>query len=221
MKKRILLMMALMMILTLVAAALADGDTALERVVEDCNGLLFRLDNVTLKGGAEFSLDGEWFKTVDAVYMQDGYRSYWDLKVKSPRKFKAGEIKESGYTIYGDMESVYVTEVLFPGVFKSGCTDARNTVLRNTLQTSLLMDVFRSLAGQASSFLDEQSLTLTGDGKGGEVICVKLDNGAPEMVNLALTMLLRFAGKRYFSLDEDNVEDRITETTPCGCDSII
>ena len=212
MKKRIALMMALMMVLTLAAAALANENNALELVAEDCDRLLFSLDNVTLKGGVELSLDGEWFKTADGVYMQDGYRSYWDLKVRSPRRFKAGEIKESGYTVYGDRETVFVTEVIFPGVYKSGCTDARNTVLRNTLQTTLLMELFRSLAGQASSLLDEQSLTLTANEKGGREIRVKLDNGAPELVDLALTMLLRFAGKRYFRLDGDDVDIELTGT---------
>ena len=210
MKRLVSLVAALVMIFTLASAALAEENNILQQVAEDCDRLLFRLDNVTLRGGAELSYEGQWFKTAEGVYQQEGFRSCWDLKVKTP--LKDGTVRESGYTIYGDLDQVYVEEVLYPGFPKSGLIDPRNTVLRETLQTGLLMGMIRSLAGQAPSFLGEKGMTVADAGNGGKEITLKLDESTPEIVNLALTMLMRFAGKRYFRLDEDEVNIELTSS---------
>ena len=94
MKRTMALMTALIMVFTLAAAVLAEDSNILVQVVNDCEKLLFNTDNVTLKGGVEFSLDGKWFKNADIVYQQEGYDAYCDLKVKSPKK--DGTVKESG-----------------------------------------------------------------------------------------------------------------------------
>ena len=210
MKRLVSLVAALVMILTLASAAPAEENNVLQQVAEDCDRLLFRLDNVTLRGGAELSYEGQWFKTAEGVYQQEGFRSCWDLKVKTP--LKDGTVRESGYTIYGDLDQVYVEEVLYPRFPKSGLIDPRNTVLRESLQTGLLMGMIRSLAGQAPSFLGEKGMTVADAGNGGKEITLKLDESAPEIVNLALTMLMRFAGKRYFRLDEDEVSIELTSS---------
>ena len=68
MKRLLTLVTALVMILTLAAAALAEGNNVLLQVADDCDKLLFSTDNVTLEGNMEFSFDGNWFKTIDGVY---------------------------------------------------------------------------------------------------------------------------------------------------------
>ena len=208
MKRLVSLVTALAMILLLVSGALAQEDNVLQQVVEDCDRVLFRLNNVTLRGGVELSYEGQWFKTAEGIYQQEDFRSCWDLKVKSPRK--DGSVSETGYTIYGDNDQVYVEEVMYPKYPKSGLIDPRDTVLRETLQTKLLTEVVRTLAAQVPSFLGEKGMTVAAAGNGGQEITLKLDESAPEFVNVALTMMMRFAGKRYFRLDEDDVDIELT-----------
>ena len=208
MKRLVSLVTALAMILLLVSGALAQEDNVLQQVVEDCDRVLFRLNNVTLRGGVELSYEGQWFKTAEGIYQQEDFRSCWDLKVKSPRK--DGSVSETGYTIYGDNDQVYVEEVMYPNFPKSGLIDPRDTVLRETLQTKLLTEVVRTLAAQVPSFLGEKGMTVAAAGNGGQEITLKLDETVPEFVNVALTMMMRFAGKRYFRLDEDDVDIELT-----------
>ena len=208
MKRLVSLVTALVMIFALGTAALAEESNVLQQIAEDCDRVLFRLNNVTLRGGVELSYEGQWFKTAEGVYQQEDFRSCWDLKVKSPRK--DGTVAETGYTIYGDYDQVYVEEVMYPQFPKSGLIDPRDTFLRETLQTKLLMEVVRTLAGQAPAFLGEKGMTVAAAGNGGQEITLRLDDSAPDFVNVALTMLMRFAGKRYFRLDEDEVNIELT-----------
>ena len=94
MKKRIALTLALAMILVSVSAF---AETPVRKMYDSVFNLLFDTNNVTLTGHAEFSLDGEWFKTADAVYIQDGVNSRFDWKLLSPRW--DGSERESGYTV--------------------------------------------------------------------------------------------------------------------------
>lgn len=212
MKRLTALLTALVMALTMTAAtALAEGDNVLQQIVDDCDRLLFQLDNVTLQGGMELSYEGQWFKTVEGIYQQEGFRSCWDLKVESPEK--NGGILRSGYTIYGDSDRVYVDEVLDPGVIKTVYgNDEHDTVMRDSIQTRMLMELIRTVAALAPSFLGEQGMTVADDGNGGQVITLKLDETVPDIVDIALTMMLRFAGKRYFSMDEDEVSMDLTSS---------
>ena len=100
MKKLISLTMAVLMLMTIAIAALAESTASspIAQTIDSCGTLLFGTDNVTLKGGVELSLDGNWFKTAEVTCQQEGYNSCIDLKVKSLRK--NGKTKDSGYTVF-------------------------------------------------------------------------------------------------------------------------
>ena len=120
----------LILALTLISAG-APAETPVRMMYDSVFNLLFDTNNVTLTGHAEFSLDGERFKTADARYVQDGVNSLWDWKLKSPRR--DGSERESGYTVIANGEKVYVMEVFYPGMYKTGSYTAEH---RNPLYIS-------------------------------------------------------------------------------------
>ena len=195
MKRTMALMTALIMVFTLAAAVLAEDSNILVQVVNDCEKLLFNTDNVTLKGGVEFSLDGKWFKNADIVYQQEGYDAYCDLKVKSPKK--DGTVKENGYTVFDDDGSVRLVEVIYPGTYKTAGNIKNNTILRSSARTELVMSMFKILASQANAFVD---MTADADGK---TVHLKLNGGSTEILNTGLMMLMQFAGERFFGINGD------------------
>ena len=83
MKKLLILVLSLLLVLAALTPVLAE-DSALRTVVDSVADVLLDMDNVTVSGTAEFSLDGEWFKSVNTVYSQCGYRSLWKLDLLSP-----------------------------------------------------------------------------------------------------------------------------------------
>ena len=198
MKKLLALVTALIMIFTLAAMALAEENSVLVQVVDDCDKILFSTDNVTLKGNMEFSFDGNWFKTVDGVYQQEGYNAYCDLKVKSPKK--DGSVKDSGYTIYDEEGTAHITEVIYPGKNKICYSTINNTVLRSSSRTELAVGAIRALAGISNIFAD---VTVEAGENGGQTIRVKLNGGSTEVVNTGLMVLMQFVGDRFFKMNSD------------------
>ena len=95
MAKKMVALIAALMLTVLAAGAFAE--TPARRMYDSIFNLLFDTSNVTLTGHAEFSLDGEWFKTADTKYVQDGTNSFWDWKLLSPRW--DGSQRETGYRI--------------------------------------------------------------------------------------------------------------------------
>ena len=203
MKRLLTLVTALVMILTLAAAALAEGNNVLLQVADDCDKLLFSTDNVTLKGNMEFSFDGNWSKTIDGVYQQEGYDAYCDLKVKRPKK--DGSVKNSGYTIFDDDGAVRVVEVVYPGTYKTAGSIKNNTILRSSARTDLVMGAFRMLAGMADVFAE---VTVGTAENGGKTIHMKLNGNSTEIVNTGLMMLMQFAGDRFLRMNSDEYKSQ-------------
>lgn len=202
MKRFLTLVTALIMIFTLAAAALAEENNVLLQVADDCDKLLFNTDNVTLKGNMEFSFDGNWFKTIDGVYQQEGYDAYCDLKVKSAKK--DGSVRNSGYTVFDDDGAVRVVEVTFPGTYKTAGAVKNNTILRSSARTDLVMGAFRVLAGMADSFAE---VTVGTAENGGKTIHLKLNGNSTGILNTGLMMLMQFAGDRFLGMNSDVNKD--------------
>ena len=205
MKKLISLTMAVLMLMTIAIAALAENaaSSPVAQIVDSCGNLLFKTDNVTLKGGVELSLDGKWFKTAELTCQQEGYNSCIDLKVKSLRK--NGSTKDSGYTIFDQNGAVHLVEVINPGVYQTTAAIKNNTVLRNSAKTEMLLGLLRTLGSQAAAFVGEKAVTVTPAENGGQEIQLKLDSTQPEVLDQALGMLVQFVGERFFSVDNDDI----------------
>lgn len=169
--------------------------------------LMFETSNVTLDGHAVFSLDGERFKTADLHYVQNYTNSLYKLDLQTPRRDGTKPDRESGYTIIANGEYVYVIEVIYPGVYKTGTTGAQSTILRKTVQMNLMTDMARMLAGQAEDLLGEKAVMIQPTREEGKELTVVLSEDVPELVNTALNLFYQFAAKRYFRTDYDQISE--------------
>ena len=178
----------LTVILALSGIMTAGADTVLNLFYESGMELLFETSNVTLTGKAEFFLDGERFKTAEVLYIQDYDNSKFQLDLYTPRRDGAeGEDRHSGYTVYANGEDIYVTEVFYPGMYKTGSTGVQGTILRKTVQMELV-----SLATEGTA----------------KELKISLNRDVPETVNAALNLFYQFIAKRYFRTDYDQVSVR-------------
>ncbi len=194
---------AMLIVLVPFAAALAENP--LGDMFEAAEKLLFDTGNVTVKAHAEFSLDGERFKTADGTYVQDGERSFWDLMLKTPKA--DGTEREGGYTVIADGEKVYVMETYYPGVYKTGTDAAQSTLVRRTVQLNVMAELAGFLVNQAAPLLGEDAVTVLPEETDGTAIRVKLGEDAPELVQMSLNLFYQYIAKRYFEMDYDHLNE--------------
>ncbi len=188
------LLLAAAMLAGVIGTAAADDQ--LSTLVDYIDCLLTFTDNVTVKGSAEFTLDGERFKNVDVTYIQDGENSYWDLKTLTPKA--DGTEREGGYTIIANGEDIYVMEVFYPGYFKSGTDDAQSTLVRETSLLSPMLSFVRILA-------DEVSLPMTVTKNGSDTVYrIALKNeDVPLWLDAAANVAARYLSGRFFGTGLD------------------
>ena len=197
MKKLILCMAALLIALAVCFSALAEN--AAVNVFDSVANLLFRTNNVTLTATAEFSLDGEWFKTAEGTWKQDYSRSFRQLILRAPKA--DGSERRNGYTMLTEDEKLYLMEVFTPGVYKTGCTASRQSILRNTAESEMLIRLGGALMANADLLLGKDTLTETAEGQ----VRIQMESDVPAVFNAALNQFARFAAKRYFDVDYDKV----------------
>ena len=197
MRKLAIVIMAALLALVICAAALAN-DTAVE-LYKKVTGLLFSTGNVTLTVSAEFSLDGNWFKTAEGTWKQDGTRSYRKLHLISPRA--DGTERQNGYVIVTEGNDLYLMEEFTPGIYRTGTTGKRDSILRNSVETKQLISLGSVLVSQADVLMGKDSVTKTEDG----AYRITLGENTPAIANASLNELARFAAKRYFNIDFDSL----------------
>lgn len=197
MKKLAIVMTAALLALVICAVATANG-TAVE-LYDKVTGLLFSTGNVTLTASAEFSLDGNWFKTAEGTWKQDGTRSYRKLHLVSPRA--DGTERQNGYVIVTEGTDLYLMEEFTPGIYRTGTIGKRSALLRGSVETKQLIALGSALASQADVLLGEGSVTKTEDG----AYRIVLGGNTPAIANAALNEFARFAAKRYFGIDFDRL----------------
>ena len=169
--------------------------------------LLFYTNNVTLNAKAEFSLDGEWFKTADISLKQDHNRSVRQLQLTSPKA--DGTERKNGYTIVTEGYTLYLMEDFTPGIYRCGMVGERSAALRNSVESQQLIDLGRALISQADLVLGKDAITKTAD----RTFRIKLDEHTPELVNGVLNEAIRFAAKRYFNFNYDQLHTLPSATT--------
>lgn len=172
----LILIAALMLCAVFPASGLAEGPVS--QLWDSGCRLLFDTDNVTVKGEASFSLDGEHFKTAQLHYVQDGFSSYYGLKLLTPRA--DGTQRETGWTIIGQesetiygMASIYAMEAYEPGVYRAGLDGVQNSLLRRTVQLNALAELGGALAGQMEKLLPEGAVAVE-ETEGGKTVRIKL-----------------------------------------------
>lgn len=199
MKKLILCMIAALMALTACFSVLADDkDPVNNSPYDSVANLLFNTSNVTLTAKAEFSLDGEWFKTAEGTWKQDFSRSFRELILRSPKA--DGTERRNGYTVVTEDDKLYLMEVFTPGIYRTGGTAIRNSLLRKTVRAEQMVKLGSALMANADLVLGQGAVTDTADS-----FRIELGSEVPDLVNTALNQLAGFAAKRYFGLDYDEI----------------
>ena len=186
--KRFILPVALMLAVILVLSV-ALAESTLNGLWKSGTDLLFHTSNVTVKGEASFSLDGEHFKTMQLDYVQDGFNSYYGLKLLTPRD--DGTERETGWTIIAEKDEYYVMEAFYPGTYRTGTDEPQDTLLRRTVQLDALTDLGGLVAAQVEAMLPEDALTVT-ETDGGKTVHLSLK--ADQVPPLAVSALNTAAG---------------------------
>ena len=201
MKRSFLIILSIILLTVFTTCALAEKPlTALFDFSEE---LLFATSNVTITGKAEFTLDGEWFKTAEIKYIQDGDRSFWDLKLTSPKQ--DGTERHNGYTVIADGSKIYVMEVYRPGIYKTGTGTPQSTLLRKSIQLDLMREMFRMIAEQTEE--TENSAVLIEENSDKHDLRIRIEENASPKLNLALNLFAQYAARRYFHMDYDQISE--------------
>ena len=200
--KLLILAAALLIMLELSGAALAE-DT-INNLWKSGNDFLFHTDNVTVNGDAIFTLDGKLFKTAQLNYVQDGYCSYYGLKLITPKK--DGTDREGGWTIIADGdENIAIMDAYYPGTYRSGLSTPHNTLLRHSVQLDALTELGGTLAKQLDSILPADTITVT-ESESVKNLHIKLSGDQiPEMAVSMLNVAAGFLSDRWFSNSHDRV----------------
>lgn len=205
MKKLVAVILAALLALIICTVSFAN-DTAVELYNKTAT-LLFDHNNLTLTVNAKMSLDGQWFKTVEGTWKQDGDSSWRKLHLRSPKA--DGTERENGYTIVTEGYYLYLMEDFTPGIYRTGMTGERDSILRNTAGSKQLVSLGQALVSQADLVLGKDAITKTDSGE----IRIKLGENAPAMVSAALNQAFQFAAGRFFDVDYDMILSKGTYGT--------
>ena len=205
MKKTAIMILAALLALVICAVSSAN-DTAVD-LYDKTVTLLFDHNNVTLNINADLSLDGQWFKTVEGTWKVDGDRGFRKLHLISPKA--DGTKRENGYTIVTEGYNLFLMEEYTPGVYRTGITGERSSIIRNTAASKQMIALGRALASQTDLVLGKDAVTKTGDGE----IRITLGEDTPALVSAVVNQAVQFAAKRYFLVDYDQIRLGQTYTT--------
>ena len=198
--KVFILAAALCLCVALTALALTEG--TLKTLWNSGCDFLFHTDNVTVTGQATFSLDGQRFKTAELNYVQDGYKSYYGLKLLTP--WSDGTEHETGWTIIAAEDgTITVMEAFKPGVYNWATGTPQNTLLRRTVRLDALTEVGGFLAGSVESLLPEGAVTVT-EAEGTKTVHFDLrEDQIPDAAVSALNLAAGYLADRWFCYGYD------------------
>lgn len=198
MKKLMISLGALLLVLALCFAVMAENSTPATELYDSLTKILFTDDNVTLTGTAKFSLDGVWFKTADITLKQDGNQSYRELALSGSRL--DGTAQKNGYQIVTDGTTVYVMETVRPGIYRTGTTSEHTSLIRNTRETEQLISLGRAFTASADLLLGKDILTETPEGD----LRFEFKDLESDLLNAVTNQVFQFAARRYFDNEYDS-----------------
>ena len=178
----------------------AQAESPLARYYDAAEELLFHTDNVTVHGTAEFSLDGEWFKTAEIDLAQDMNRSRRQLRLESPRA--DGTRRQNGWAITTEGEKLYLVEFYTPGVYRTGLTQEHHSLLRETVETGPLVRLGALLCAGGDLLMPAETMTE----KDGKELTIRVNGDSGFLADTLLDLFWQFAAKRWFGMDYDFIE---------------
>ena len=197
--RKLLIAAALLLVLAVVLPVLAEG--TLSSFVAAGRSLLFETDNVTLTGHAEFSYNGERFKTADILYKQDGAYSHWQLDLLTPVPNKPD--METGYTVVANGEAIYSMEKYHPGVYSVWYDIPCSSVLRRTLKSDAVMSLASAAAPVLETLLPDGAMTVADSADGREIRISLTKETTPDLLNSTLYLAADFFVHRLMATDID------------------
>ena len=197
--KVLLFLTCLMLGVSLITSALAE--TTLSRLWDSGCAFLFETDNVTVTGEFSFTMDGELFKTAKLHYIQDGFRSYYDLTLLTPRK--DGTQRETGWTIIADDVGGHVwVEKIMP-IYHEGSDAPCNSLLRRSVELDALTELGSILAKQLEPMLPEGVITSAEKDGLNTVHLSVSESQLPDAALSALNLAALFLSDRWFAYSSD------------------
>lgn len=203
MKKITAVMLTLILLVSLSCSSMADNVIA--PILESARTLLFDTENVTLRGHAVFSLNGERFKTADILYKQAGEDSHWQLDLLTPRLYRKDQ--ETGFTVIANGEKIYVMERYYPGTYKTGSDQPNSTLFRQSTHADLLFSMLTSLSGQTEPLLPEDTVTVADSDTGRDIQISLSEDTVPDVANAALNLAAEFFLRRFMAVNYDAVRE--------------
>ena len=179
-------------------AAEKDDTLPLSWLVQAGINLMTSETNVTVKGQGSLSLDGSPFKQAEGTFVQDGFCSYQDISLRTPRE--DGSFRENGYAVVDYNGSGYSVERYLGRTYVRDITNApKNHALRETVSSRALLQLGRSIA----EVLDQQL--------SGKISCTKTDDGfvitldwleedIPALLNAGLNLFWQGAVMKFFEI---------------------
>ena len=202
-KKILCAFLALMLLFSLSCSTLAEGVAA--PLVGAVRTLLFETYNATLTGKAEFSLNGERFKTAEILYKQAGENSHWQLDLSTPRLYRGDQ--KTGFTIIANGQKIFVMERFYPGTYSEGTDQPNDTLIRQSTRADLLFSLLLSVADQAEALLPEGAVSVAESGSGREIRLVLSEETVPPVMNTSLNLLADFILRRFMGINYDSVRE--------------
>lgn len=205
-KKRMLsLLLAGMLCAAIACAAFAEGK--LLTIWNAGSKLLFETGNVTLTGRADFSYDGNLFKSFNGTYVQDGADSYMQAMFDTPRV--DGTVYTGGYTVIANDGQAYSIDTNMPYFYRQNSASLNESILTNTVIRSSLL----RFGGLLLDLMEDRmanAITQT-DTENGTDYQIRLQPGeAPEAMSAAMTVLMQLLGKEYLYIDPQDFADQLT-----------
>ena len=207
MNRRILVFLSFVLVLSVLAvSSLSAGpDGQLQRLFESGKTLFFDTSNVTVAGHAEFTLDGERFKTADILYKQDDTFSHWQLDLLTPRPGR--EDRETGYTIIANGDRIYIMEKYNPGRYATASDEPCSTLVRQSAGSDLLVSMAYALAGPIEALLPEDAVVSSESDEGTQVQITLQESSVPSLLNPLMNLAAQFVLRRFMGVEADHIAD--------------
>ena len=202
--------LSIMLIVALVATALAEG--ALSTLYGTATELLFNTDNATLKAHAVFTYNGQYFKTMDADYIQDGTNSLFKLDLQTP--MNDGTTLKSGFTVVANDNEVYSIEPAYnPDIYSLSYHTPSSSIMSDTATRRTLISLGSAVVGVTEGALNGKIAAEKADD--GTVYHVNLAaDDVPQLVNVTGTLAAQALAERFFYMDYDSNAE---EPASIGC----
>ncbi len=196
-KLAILRVCAALCVLALAASpALAEGDGgSLLNLTRSLRRLAFDTGNVTLTAEAEFSLDGEWFKTANLVLKQDGDRSFQELSLRTPKA--GGTVYTGGYTVVAEGDRAYAMETRGGPFYTEYAIRPGSSLIRQSALNRAAADLLVEFSGLLGGGMEGAIVRL--EEGGARAFRLSLHGeGIPAVLNAAFNLAVTaYAGENY------------------------